>query len=177
MDETEALLEELVMEAEEAEEPGDIKPQDVIQRESLDASGYVPQMKVDSVVSAGYVTIYDAKTGESSKANRNMLTSLLKETREDGSRVFTTRRPKISPFRGQFKCHLHSDDPNRPHYDAMGFAVCRKANLTSPFQVMQHMQHRHKTEWATIQSEKAEQQRQEDREFQRTVLEMASKRK
>jgi hypothetical protein len=134
------------------------------------------------VESAGYVKIYDTKTGEMSLCNRNMLTHHLKKRRPDGSIVFTTIRPKFAPKRGQLKCLLHPDSPNRQHYDEMGLAVCKKSNITSPYQVIRHMQKRHKVEYGTIKEEEARlekqrerAERQEDRKLQAELLKGVSK--
>ncbi|MDO8704765.1 MAG: hypothetical protein Q7J84_07450, partial [Sulfuricaulis sp.] len=103
-----------------------------------------------------------------------------KKTREDGSRVFTTRVPRdakgklIEPKRGAVKCLLHADGPNRAEYDALGFAVCGKPNLTSPFQLRRHMQVRHKVEWSTIEEERQRKEKEEERAFQRSIVKMAS---
>ena len=127
-----------------------------------------------TIQSAGYVYIWDTQTGKSSVCNRNMLTSTLGKTRKDGSRVFTTIKPNFEPHGGEHKCLLHESDENRAEYDELGLAVCTKNNLDSPYQVTIHMKARHPQEWATIEDINATTQREEDREFQRVLLQAAA---
>jgi len=68
------------------------------------------------------------------------------------------------------KCLLHPDNETRKHYDALGFGVCKKSNLVSEFQVDQHMQKKHKAEYKTIQAEIAKKEKDDDRAFQRAML-------
>jgi len=164
-DETQVILEEMVRLAEKAEEPGD-RPGTVVQKGSEDSASMV----VQSVASAGYVWVYDTKTAEPSKINRNMLVMKLKQRRTDGSLVFTTIKPSFAPRRGTHKCLLHPSNPERERYDSLGFGVCNKHNLTSPMQVELHMRHSHKTEWNTIEQEKKEKERLEDRDLRNKLL-------
>src|SRR4030042_6807772 len=105
----------MISQAQRAEEPGD-RPGSVLEK------GQMPSI-VHSINSAGYVWMWDTRTGERSKTNVNMLPTQLKKKREDGSRVFTTIDPGITQFRGTLKCLLHSDSPNRKHFDELGFTV------------------------------------------------------
>ena len=127
------------------------------------------------VESAGYVYIWDTQTGKSSVCNRNMLTSTLGKLRKDGTRFFTTIKPNFEPHGGQHKCLLHESDENRAQYDELGLAVCTKDNLDSPYQVTVHMQARHPQEAATIEDINATAQREEDREFQRVLIQAAAR--
>ena len=162
-----ALIEELLRDAELAEEPGDIHENDVVHR----PDSVIPTpMITTAMVSAGYIYIYDTVTHEQSITNRNMLVSQLEKKRPDGTRVFTTVRPKEPPKRGTLKCYLHKDQPERAHYDAIGLAVCSKSNLPSQYMVEQHMEHKHRVEWATISAERAAQEKAEDRAFQRALM-------
>jgi len=159
-----AVLAQMIHDAEAAAEPGQ-KVGSVISDGSDDGFPAI----VKDMTSAGWVYIYDRKTGERSVCNKNMLSSALKKKRGNEF-VFTTIKPSIEPVRGTHKCMLHPDNKNRKHYDEMGLPVCMKSNLTSPFQVTRHMQKRHKVEWATIQSEIQEQKEQRDRDFQERML-------
>ena len=127
------------------------------------------------VESAGYVYIWDTQTGKSSVCNRNMLTSTLGKLRKDGTRFFTTIKPNFEPHGGQHKCLLHQSDENRAEYDELGLAVCTKDNLDSPYQVTIHMKARHPQEAATIEDINATAQREEDREFQRVLIQAAAR--
>jgi len=163
-----ALVEEMMRDAVKAEEPGSLKQGDVIPapKDSQIALG------VNTLKSAGYVILYDTQSGEPSKINRNMLAAKLKQTRPDGKPVFSTKQ-LVKPIRGIYKCLLHSDDPNRPEYNKMGLPVCRKANLTNPYEVRRHMQKRHKTAWEAIEEIRINKEKLEDREFQRSIVMMA----
>ena len=127
-----------------------------------------------TIQSAGYVYIWDTQTGKQSVCNRNMLTSTLGKLRKDGSRFFTTIKPDFEPQGGTFKCTLHADNENRELYDSLGLAVCTKDDLDSPYQVTRHMSTRHPQEAETINDLDATAQREEDREFQRLLLQAAA---
>ena len=104
-----------------------------------------------------------------------MLMQHLQKTRPDGSLVFTTEKPEEEPKRGKLKCLLHPSNPEREHYNELGLATCLKSNLSSPLQVRRHMQKRHHVEWDTIEQERVERERQEDRAFQRAVMNQVTK--
>jgi hypothetical protein len=164
------LIEQMIREAKDAPEPG--ANEQVVHEgdETLPAPMILGKLK-----SAGYVTIYDNRTGESSLCNRNMLPQALKKKREDGSFVFTTIKPAIKPMKGSYKCLLHPDDPNRAEYDLMGLPVCHSAHLKNEFEQKLHMQKKHKREWAVIEERRKEAERQEDRAFQKKLSETLSK--
>lgn len=170
MGENEQLIEEMLRSAEKAEEPGDFLQNRVIHEGDTE----IPTpMIASSLKSAGYVYIYEIKTGEVSLTNRNMLPTQLKKRHEDGSLVFTTVKPDILPKRGNLKCMLHHKDPNRVAYDRLGLAVCEKDNLTSPFQVRRHMQKRHPVEWQTIEEERTRAEKADEVEFRKLLLKKA----
>ena len=159
------LIEEMLRDAKEAPEPGTLDK--VIHRG--DEKQPAP-MTLAELSSAGWVYIYENTDGQRSTANRNMLPELLKVKNKDGKPRFTTRKPSYSPKLGTLKCLLHADDPNRAHYSEIGLATCRKSNLTSPYMVTQHMRKRHPVEWQTIEKERTDKEKQEDREFQHALL-------
>jgi len=169
--ERDKLLEELTRDAEPAPEPGTLHIKDIIHRGDEDLPA---PMVAQALESACWVFVYDTKTGERSIINRNMLAAQLDKRREDGSRIFTTVKPATPPARGTFKCLLHPTSPNRALYDRMGLPVCKKSNLTSEFQVMRHMQTRHRIEWQTIENERTRQEKNQEREFQQQLLERVS---
>lgn len=164
--------EELMRLAEKAPEPGTLTVKQVL-TDGLDET--LPSV-IATVASAGYVFVYDTKTGERSMVNRNMLSTQLNKKREDGTFAFTTVKPETKPFRGTMLCLLHPDGPDRKHYDSFGFAICKKSNLTTQFQVERHMAHRHPQEWATIQKAKVDAEKQQDRDFQKNLMESLTKR-
>ena len=165
---TPEYIEELMQEVEEAEEPGNLREGQVLHRSNDDMPLGV---QVASVASAGHVFIYNTKTGDRSKTNRNMLEDQLRKVfPEDGTRVFTTIKPDFEPPRGTYKCLLHADNEEREHYDQMGLATCTKDDLASEYQVQRHMERRHRMEWATIGEERDRAEKDEERHFQRTLM-------
>ena len=122
----EPAIEEMMRDAEEAEEPGELKP-----GVSIGQSDGMT-MTTSELQSAGYVYVYHTETGDRSVVNRNMLQQQLTKRLEDGSFAFSTRKPDgLEPVKGQLKCYLHEDDPNRKKYNQMGFVRCRKSNFFS----------------------------------------------
>jgi hypothetical protein len=168
-----ALIEEMMRDAEETAEPGTLHSKTVIHEgdETLPSP-----MIVKSIDSAGYAPIYDTQTGERSLTNKNMLRAQLGKKRPDGTPYFTTKNPNIKPKTGTLKCMLHPDDPNRGYYDELGLPVCRKSNLTSPYQVKRHMQKRHPSAWETIEEEIRKTEKEEDRKLQRSLIKQIGKR-
>lgn len=161
-----ALLEERMRDSIKAPEPGEFSKGGAVTTGDKD----IDTMTLGDMTSAGWVYIWDTVTGERSITNRNMLPTQLGKKRSNGSFVFSTVAPGITPKRGKLKCMLHPENPNREHYEGLGFPICTKSNLTSPMQVGLHMRHRHKMEWATIEDERKEAEKQEDRAFQRNLM-------
>jgi hypothetical protein len=131
----------------------------------------VPGQIVSDLESAGYTEVFDTITREPSIVNNNMLLAQLAVKREDGSRVFTTIRPAIPPWRGSIKCFLHKDMPDWPRYEAMGFKSCRKATLPNIFEAEEHARNRHRNQWRAVEAEREAKERQEDRAVQRQMAE------
>ena len=119
---------------------------------------------------AGKSPIYDTKTGGMSWSMDNMLPHQLKKLHKDGTLRFTVYDPHIAQVRGQYKCMLHKDGPDREFYDTLYLPICNKDNITSPYQVQRHMQKRHKMELASIISEKEKKEKEEDRQLQRDMI-------
>jgi len=158
-------LEEKLLDAEEVPEA---------QLEIEGKSDDVEYMTPAPVLSAGQVYIYDTKTYERSVCRRNNLRHKLQLKREDGSLVFTTVKPKLLPQRGVLKCMLHPAE-RKEMYDAWGFPICRKSNLTSPFQVRRHMQKRHKQEYEAIKEEEARIEKDRERQLREALIGMGTK--
>jgi len=163
-----AILEQMVM-AQKAPEPEALEGGGKVVNKG-DSDNPAPAM-ISSISSAGYVYMWDTRTGERSVTNRNMLPTQLKKKRLDGSRVFTVIDPGIPVRRGNLKCMLHTKDPNRERWNQLGLAVCTKENITSGYQVIQHMKHRHKEEWALIEKERLDTEKAEDRANQQAMTE------
>ncbi len=171
MEDNQKLIEEMMRDAEKADEPGTFRPGRVINQGDDDLSSPMVAMKLKS---AGHTPIYDTHTGDRSITNNNMLLAQLKKTRPDGSNVFATVKPKVLPHRGTLECMLHKNNVNRDHYNFLGLPECPKSNLTNPLQVKRHMQKRHKVEWQTLEEERIAREKQEDRDFQRSVISQAT---
>lgn len=133
-----------------------------------------------SVTDAGYVKMYRTDTGEECLTNRNMLlTQLRKKHPEDhpmaGQRVFSLERVEVSKVkREEHTCMLHPESPQRAAFDDLSLPYCRKSNLVSAFEAQQHMQNKHPREWAVIESMRRDAERQEDRQFQKSILDLAT---
>ncbi len=168
------LVEEMLRRAEKAEEPGELAKNRVIHK----GDGDVPTpMVVTELKSAGYVKLWNVKTGEMSLTNRNMLKSQLSKKNEDGTFVFTTIEPAVKLFRGTSKCMLHPDGPNRAAYDEMGFPICPKSNLTSRYQVRRHMQKRHPSVWEALEEDRKEKERDEEKKLRHSLLKSVKKKR
>lgn len=167
-----AVLAEMIRDAQNAPEPG--VSEEVISKGTEEQPALMIQLKPTS---AGFAWVWDTRTGTRSTCNKNNLLQMLRKKRDDGSLVFTTRKPDIEPFQGTYLCPLHKDYEYRGHFDELGLPVCPKDNLLSPFHVKRHMQKRHRVEWDTIESERIDKERLEEREFQRSVMEKATQEK
>jgi len=163
----EALIQEMMQRVEKVELPSELTREPIIHKG--DSTLEAP-MVVKEISSAGYVWVYDTRSFEKAPVLYYMLPAKLRQRRPDGSFRFTTVDPKQLPKRGTIKCMLHAEGENRAHYDTLGFRVCRKSNLTSPYQLKQHMLKKHPQEWAAIEEERKEKERQEDRALQRLLL-------
>ena len=165
-------VEELIAEAEAAPEPGIFDRRRVIHSMSDE---FPIDVTVASLESSGYVYIYNTETADRSITSQDRLPQKLQQLRPNGMRWFTTVKPNFDPPRGTLKCLLHSDNPDRRLYDSWGFAVCTKANLRTEFQVSRHVQIRHRMEWQSITAERERIERDEERAFQRQLLESITK--
>ena len=170
-EENEALIQEMMRDAQPTEVPGGLTQNPVIHRgnEALPSP-----MVLRTISSAGYVKVWDTLTFEEIPVIYYMLPSKLRQRRGDGGFRFTTVKPAGKPQGGTIKCLLHESSPNRAHYDKLGFPSCKKANIPNAFQSQEHMRKRHKQEWAAIENEKKEVERQEDRELQQLLLKKAA---
>lgn len=157
---------EMLRDADAAPEPGNMSAGTVIGN----ANGM--QMSATELRSAGYVYVFNVRTGDRSTVNRNMLEQQLQKTFEDGTYAFSTKKPVgIEPARGKIKCLLHADDPNREKYSSMGLPVCRKSNIVASHDLRVHMEKRHRREWATINGEEIEKEKIRERDRQDNLTE------
>jgi len=168
--ENKVLIEEMVREAKTFDAPTEATTNPIVHEG--DAEQPAP-MTITELSKRQWAYIYDTQTGESSLCNVNMLRQKLGQKRTDGSFVFTTVKPKIKPQRGSLKCMLHADDPKREYYDKLGLPTCKKSNLTAPYMVEQHTKKRHPQEWAIIERERLQKEKDEDRAFQKAFMAQA----
>ncbi len=141
--------EEILRTATPAPEPGSAEK---IIKDNV--QGNPVELTITELTSAGYTYMWDTRTGERSLTNNNMLRQQLQKKRPDGSFVFTLTNPNIKVKRGEYKCMLHQDDPKRAEYDKLGLPVCKKSNLTNPYEVRRHMQKRHPSAWEAIEEQR-----------------------
>ncbi len=163
----EALIQQMLRDAQKADEPGDLKTNPIIHKG--DAELQAP-MTVKEVSSAGYVWVWDTRTYEKIPILHYMLPSKLRQRRNDGSFIFTTVDPGKLPKRGSIKCLLHADGENREHYNQLGFRVCPKDNIINQYQLEQHMKKKHPQEWQAIEQERIKKEKDEDRALQHLLL-------
>lgn len=118
------------------------------------------------------VTIYSTETGLPSQVLVNMLGKKLTQKLPDGRPVWSIQ-PTKEYFVGKLKCLLHPEHPDREKWDSIGLAgkECPKSNITSDFEVRQHMQHRHRQEWQVMEEARQNAEREEERAFRRMQME------
>ena len=66
-------------------------------------------------------------------------------------------------MRGELKCFLHDDEPNRKQYNSMGLIHCAKSNLLTELDRERHMRYRHPRAHATLENERVREDREADR--------------
>jgi hypothetical protein len=160
----------------EALEPGDVQPGLYVRKPASESqeSPEVAGMVVSDLESAGYTVLYDRVSREPSIVNNNAVIMQLKQLRDDGTPVFTDIKPVTGPWRGDIKCFLHGDQPERARYTKMGFPVCKKSTLPNQYQAENHARNRHRDEWRAVEAEREFNERKEDREAQRAMMEAVS---
>ena len=152
-------LEEMLRDAEDAAEPGDMASGQVISQ-----NGEMT-MTTSQLQSAGWVYVYDTRTADRSVVNRNMLPQQLQKLRPDGSYVFSTRKPEgIEIIVGDLDCFLHADDPNREKYNRMGLVTCIKIGFLNELDRANHMRYRHPRAYATLENERVREDREAERQ-------------
>ena len=160
-------IEEMLRDAEEAGEPGDMVAGQVIGRSEAST------LTTSQLQSAGWVYVYNVQTGSESVINRNMLPQQLEKRHADGSYLFSTQRPADAPrANGNIKCTLHADGPDRAKYDGMGLIVCAKSNLLTDTDRDTHVRRRHPRAWATLEGEERRQEREDTRTDRRAMMEI-----
>ena len=166
----------LMGEVEDDTAPRPMSLQEIIHRG--DETVPVP-MWVSALAESGWIPMYHVATRERSLVSRNTAPTKLREVDpETGNRVWTLSKPAQPPWRGNFRCMLHPENPNRAEYDQMGFPTCGKANMPNELHQRLHMEHRHPmvSKLLSERLSKAEKEaelmeRRAEREHQRALLE------
>jgi len=100
------------------------------------------------------VTIYSVLDGEPISIPEYMVAGVLGKALPDGSPMFSEHAEDAPEYkRGQVKCFLHPDSPDRPILERAGLAgkTCVAGNLAGGYAKRIHGQHRHKQEWEAYQ--------------------------
>jgi len=163
----EALIAEMLRDAEKTEIPGELSKNPIVSRGEETGAPTI----LREISSAGYVYVWETRTGEKVPVLYYRLGQVLRQRRNDGSYQFATTDPHILPKKGKVKCMLHPEYEERAHYDELGFRTCRKSNLLNRFQLRRHMELKHPQEWKTIEVERVEKEKAEDRALQRLLIE------
>lgn len=120
------------------------------------------------------VHVWSMQDGEEITIARKMLENVLKKRLPDGRYAFTARKEEAPVYRrGQVKCFLHSESPERVILQEIGLAgiTCPAANLANAYSKRIHAMHRHKQEWAAYQDYLDGEKETRDRERQDLQLE------
>lgn len=139
----------------------DIKPGDIVTKGSdAGTANEIPPMVVHEVMAPNRVRLYDSETGEAYLAPKSIVGirpanttegykrgyGLLGQVTATGAWKWVEQDPQVSPrVRGNLKCRLHPDDPERYLWDEMGFPVCNKTGIPSAYEQERHLTSKHKT--------------------------------
>jgi len=169
-EENEQLLEEMLLDAQEAQGP---QVEQVVNRPGSESP--LP-MTAQELGRNQWVYVWHRFTGDRSLCNRNMLGIQLDKRENDpaspnfGQRVFVTRDPGIKPPTFHTLCWLHKDHPQRDEWDKIGLPYCPAAHLRNDYNARLHMQHRHGAEWAAIQEEDRRVTEEEERQVRHALI-------
>ncbi len=125
----------------------------------------------------GYSTVYHTVTGQPSQVSNNMLPAQLRKKLDNvnypghgGKRAFTIYDPGFRPPEGTLLCYMHPDSDMRAKCEELGFPMCQKSNIDSPFEQEEHMKNKHSRQWATLERNRELFDEAEDRTIQRGML-------
>ena len=137
-----------------------------------------PPMVSTKTEGGGYTTVYHTETGLDSKVTKNMLPAQLRVKLPSGKLAFTIYAPftpggpTTRPVEGTIKCYMHKDSEMRSICDEFGFVLCPKDNISSAFDLRQHMVKRHTQEWRAFEERRTQKNETEDRGIQRRNVEI-----
>ena len=111
----------------------------------------------------GYVYLYH-RDGTRRTIKRDIAAATLGRKMPDGSPAFSNNPwPGVTAFRGQVKCLLHPEHPNRQLPSFAGFPFCMSAHLASEYERDRHMRMRHHSEWEAVNASEIATDRQMER--------------
>ena len=127
------------------------------------------------------VRLWNTLTGEPSDVLIYMVSKYLGRKRPDGKPFWTLREDQAPKApRGTLMCLLHPDHPEREWLDSIGLQgrFCaindaeqrHKANITSEFELAEHMRKKHRREWATIEREREKEEKEAEKDWQRRLM-------
>lgn len=165
-------------------EPQQFKPEEI---EAMLDNGQV-EFKDGQIIAVGALqgetimkdvataTVYDTRTGVSSSVrvydgNNTLMKMLSKRDPETGRRIFSVQKPNIEPPKAETPCWLNPNHPRFEEFRQMGMPVCKGSTLASEQDAEQHVKNKHRRAWELIQARDRQRKEDEDRAFQRTLLE------
>ena len=158
-------IEELMIDAEAAIEPGSDETD--IDMGHGDLRGTL------SIESAGWVKVWDMRTGEESKVLGHpdyLRRQLQKLDPGTGKRIFTTVKPSFKPFRGSALCPLHRDAPEFSEYQKRGYPVCRKSNLRNDAEAERHLRIKHSDTFLMMERTRQREIEEEERAVRQATI-------
>ncbi len=172
------LSEEGVVPGEELERVIEDVPVEIIERGSgtPGTDDEIPPMVSVKTKSVGNTTVYHTETGLDSEVSKNMLPAQLRQRLPSGKLAFTIYAPGTpfgpanKPVEGTIKCYMHKESDMRSICDEFGFVLCPKDNISSAFDLRQHMVKRHTQEWRAFEERRTQTDRDEQLEIQRGML-------
>ena len=98
------------------------------------------------------------------------LRAALKKKLPNGQRAFSAR-PTGEMVRGEVKCYLHPDHPDRQKWYDLGITImCQSGHFATVVDMEQQMQSKHSREWLRMKTLMEREERDEERTFQRQML-------
>lgn len=128
-------------------------------------------VSVSSLKFKGYVRVWDTQTGVESLQPWWLLWQTMRKQHEDGTPVFTRTNPNIAPNYGaDLFCPLNPSSPQYETFSGMGFKNCRKRHIPTQDAMYQHTRKSHKRAWESMQQQREDKIREEDRDLQRQAI-------
>lgn len=118
-------------------------------------------------------TLYSTETGEPIPVIRYHLNDFLSKRRPDGLPMFTAHQSQAPEYKlGETKCFLAPGAPEEALVKELGiYKACKAVHLQNKAAARTHAEHKHKSEWRTLQEYLADVQAREDRERQDKQME------